>query len=410
MAAATPTITLSSTSTPTLGGSVTFTATVTGVSTAVAPAGVMSFAISGTGGASSCNTSTGPISTGATSTYTCTVLTPHAGTYIATATMAADSNYTSVTSSSDTLTLAATAPVITLAASSNPVLNSPVTLTTTITGIAGAVQPTGAVSWSITDPNNNPVTCTNPTGPTAISSNVSTYTCTFTPTIASTYHITSTIAADGNYLTATSSILAVNLASATPTITVVDSPSSPTLGQPLTFTAVVTGVGPNPAPTGSLTWTISGAATSCTSVTGPVEGALTATYTCQIATPVTGTYSASATYNGDSNYSSLAPTATYSLTVAKATPSIAITTSPASPIFGGTITYTATITGVVGASAPAGTLIGLSQGLPPAAPPPPDRWQAHQPTSLSIPAPSPPTQRAAIAQLRPITVIATTPR
>ncbi len=137
---------------------------------------------------------------------------------------------------------------------------------------------------------------------------------------------------------------------------VIAAPSSPTVGQSLTFTAVVTGTTLLPAPSGSLTWNISGATTACTTTTGPVNDTHTATYTCQIATPIAGTYTATATYNGDTNYSSLSATTPISLVVAKAAPTIAVTSAPASPVFGGTITYTATVSGIVGATAPAGSI------------------------------------------------------
>ncbi len=215
VAVATPTVVLSLSGTPTLGGSVTFTATVTGSVGAAAPNGVVNFAISGTAGVNACSSTTGPISVGIVSTYTCTIATPSAGTYIAQANFVADGNYEAASSSASTLTLAKQTPVITLAASTNPTLNGVTTLTTTVSGISGALQSTGAVTWSITDPNSQPVTCTNPTGPATLS-NVSTYTCTFTTSVAGTYHITSTIASDSNYLVATSSSVTVSVGAATP--------------------------------------------------------------------------------------------------------------------------------------------------------------------------------------------------
>ncbi len=134
------------------------------------------------------------------------------------------------------------------------------------------------------------------------------------------------------------------------------SPTSPTVGQPLTFTAVVTGANGLPAPTGTITWAVSGQASSCTSTSTLASGQITAGYTCTVAAPVSGTYTVTATYNGDANFSALAPTTPLSVVVAPATPTIAITTSPSSPVLGGTITYTATITGITGASAPAGSI------------------------------------------------------
>ncbi len=217
VASATPSVALISSGAPTLGGSVTFTATVTGSTGAIAPNGVMNWSISGSAGINSCTNTTGPISVGVISTYTCTVITSKSGTYIAQANLVADANYQTASSSALTLTLAKQTPVITLAASANPTLGGITTLTTTVSGVSGAVQSTGAVTWSITDPNSQVVACSNPSGPATLS-NVSTYTCTFITSIAGTYHVTSTIAGDTNYIAATSSSVAVDLGVATPTI------------------------------------------------------------------------------------------------------------------------------------------------------------------------------------------------
>ena len=80
------------------------------------------------------------------------------------------------------------------------------------------------------------------------------------------------------------------------------------------------------------------------------------------ATPTTGTYTETATYNGNTYYSALTTTSPISTVVTKATPIISVVATPASPVLGGTITYTATVTGVVGATAPAGTITWTVSG------------------------------------------------
>ena len=355
VAIATPTVVIGASNAPTLGGTITYTATVTGSLGAVAPYGAVNWSVSGTGGDTSCPTTTGPNSSGIVSTYTCIISSAQAGTYIVTANFAGDANYGIASSNTLTSTLAQQVPAITVAASGNSTLGGTTTLTTTVTGVAGATQPTGAVTWSITDPASQSVTCSNPTGP-LTNSNVSTYSCTFVTSLAGNYVITSRIASDVNYLAATSSAININLGTSVPSIAVNSSPASPVVGATLTFSAVVSGSPLLPAPTGTLNWSVSGAATSCTSSTGPVNGAHTATYTCTVFAANAGTYNAIATYNGDGNFSSLAPAAATPIVVTAATPSISVSVPVITPLLGGVITYTATVTGVVGATPPGGSL------------------------------------------------------
>ncbi|MEI6680257.1 MAG: hypothetical protein WCL21_16735, partial [Mariniphaga sp.] len=369
VAVATPTVVLSSSGTPTLGGTLTFTATATGSANADAPTGVMTFVFTGSVGSPTCNTSTGPVSVGNVSTYTCTVLTPFAGNYIATADLAAEitpADYGAALASNQiTVNLPLQTPLISVSASGSPTVNHPVTLITTVTGVYGAVQPSGQVSWVIKNSLGATIAngCSTST-PNNFSSNIANYVCTFTPAVIGTYTITSSIVADTNYLGVTSAALPINLATQVPSISVQSSPiSTTTLGTPITFLATINGVLGNGAPTGGVTWIISGTggATTC-APSGPTTGSLNEIYTCQVATPVVGTYIATATFNGDAIYSSLAPSPAVTVNVTQGTPTIAITTSPASPTLGGTITYTATVTGVATATPPAGSITWTING------------------------------------------------
>src|ERR1019366_262074 len=163
------------------------------------------------------------------------------------------------------------------------------------------------------------------------------------------------VASDANYLAATSSTIVVNLGVVNPRIFVTAIPSNATVGQTITFAALVNGVSGLAAPSGTLTWAVSGQATSCTSTTNPRGGANTTAYNCNVATPVSGNYLVTATYNGDRNYAALPVTDPVIVAVTPATPSINISTSPANPTLGTVITYTATISGAAGAVRPAGT-------------------------------------------------------
>ncbi len=358
---ATPTVVLTnSPAAPILGNGETITATVTGSTNAAPPTGNLSWTIAGTAGAGACRLNTGASTLGNTTTYTCTFDTPNVGTYTAVATYAGDANYVTVTSSTLTLTIQKQTPGIAVVSSPNPMLGQPVTLTTTVTGFGFAVAPTGAVTWLITDPVSAPVTCGNFSAGTIVG-NVVTYTCSFTPRVPGTYHVNSTVAADSNYNTATSSTISVNLGTVLPSINLIASPNSPIVGNGLTFTALVTGVANLPAPTGTVVFSVSGKASSCTSNPAPTSTSTSTTYTCDIDAPTAGIYTVSATYNGDTNFAT-ASAGPVSLTVAQALPSIALAIAPAAPSLGNVVTFTATVSGAVGAVKPSGTLVWAVSG------------------------------------------------
>ena len=99
----------------------------------------------------------------------------------------------------------------------------------------------------------------------------------------------------------------------TPTISVTNSPTSPTLGQGVTFTATVTGRSGGATPSGAITWNLSGQVTSCASITtltGSGSPAGTATATCTITAAKAGGYSAYASVAADSNYTAAGPSST----------------------------------------------------------------------------------------------------
>ncbi len=145
----------------------------------------------------------------------------------------------------------------------------------------------------------------------------------------------------------------------TPTISVTNSPTSPTLGQGVTFTATVTGRSGGATPSGAITWNLSGQVTSCASITtltGSGSPAGTATATCTITAAKAGGYSAYASVAADSNYTAAGPSSTDTFTVAMATPTIAVTNSPTSPTLGQSVIFTATVTGPSGGATPSGAV------------------------------------------------------
>jgi hypothetical protein len=122
-----------------------------------------------------------------------------------------------------------------------------------------------------------------------------------------TYSAKAAYPGDSNYNSVTSSADSFTVAKVTPTNVVTNSPTSPTVGQSVTFTATITGPSGGATPSGTVTWTLTGPVTSCASTTGPTTGSPSniATYTCVITASAAGTYSANAAYPGDSNYNSV---------------------------------------------------------------------------------------------------------
>ena len=354
---ANPSILIDVSGSPTLGGSLTFTATVTGSAHAVAPAGAVNWSISGSGGDTACPAPTGATSSGVISTYTCVLQTPQAGDYIVTATFAGDPNYATATSNTLTSTLAKQLPAITVQRTSTPILGQYTNLSATVTGVLGAVQPTGGIAWSITGPDSGTVSCIN-SQRTNINSNVQTFTCSFLTALSGNYVVTATVGQDINYVAATSAPINVSLGTVAPQITfsaIPNPPATGVVGQTLFFTAVVAGSGSLAAPTGGVVWNISGGAIGCTSTSTQISGQTT-TYTCSIFATTASTYTATAAYNGDSSYSSLPATTAISIVVNPVTPNITLTTPAVTPVLGGIITYTATIIGVANAAVPTGAV------------------------------------------------------
>ncbi len=221
----------------------------------------------------------------------------------------------------------------------NPTFGNTVSYTVTVTG-AGGFTPTGGITWTLGGPTSACATAT----PLVGAGNVVTATCTFAAPTAGTYAVTAAYSGDARYAGG-SATGGFTIAKVTPTVTVTHTPATPTLGQSATFTATVPAAGGAPAPTGAITWTVTGAATACSTTTAT---------TCTVDASKAGTYDVTATLAADVNYVTASGTDT--VTVAKVTPGIAVTSLPASPTLGQTVTLTATVTGPVGGATPAGAM------------------------------------------------------
>ena len=234
----------------------------------------------------------------------------------------------------------------------SPTLAQTVTYTATVTGPAGGPTPSGPVTWTLTGPVTSCASTTGPTGTT----NVATYTCVITASGAGTYTAKAAYATDANYTAVTSNTDSFTVAKVTPTIAVANAPTSPSLGQQVTYTATVTGPTGGATPSGAVTWTLTGPVASCASTTGPTGTTNVATYTCVITASGAGSYSAKASVATDANYTAAGPSNTDTFTVAAATPTNTVTNAPTSPTLGDTVTYTATVTGPTGGATPSGAV------------------------------------------------------
>jgi hypothetical protein len=307
---------------------------------------------SGAYSATSCGAASG-------NTITCTATyTPNnndnVGTYTETASFSGDNNYSGSTSSQSgnfAITNAGSG-TITVASSVSPSnYGQSVTFTATIPGQYGAVSHngkvhsqtvTGTVAWS----SNTGCGTTNVT-----SGNPGTATCT-TATLAvnPSDTITATYSGDGNHNSGSGSTSqAVNQAATTINVTSV-SPSSEDYGvdSPVTITAVLSWSGSGTAPTAADV-TISGngsgsyGATSCGAASGDTI-TCTAAYAPSTAdTP--GSYTESASFSGDTNYTSSSSSQTNNFTINNATSSTSVSTSVDPSTYGQSVTFTATISG-----------------------------------------------------------------
>ncbi len=168
-----------------------------------------------------------------------------------------------------------------------------------------------------------------------------------------THTITAVYAADPNYYGSVSNPVTVVVNAATPTIAFgTPSPASPaTYGQTVTFTATLTPPsGSTQTPTGTVTFA-DGAGTICT---GTINASGVAT--CAAGSPnylSSGTHSITATYSGDSNFTSVTSSAS-SYVVNKANSTITGTSTLNPSIYGDSVTFNVTVTGA--GATPTGTL------------------------------------------------------
>jgi hypothetical protein len=308
------------------GSSVTFTATVTPATAT----GTVTFADGGTA------LGTGAIS-GGIATYSNSTLA--VGPHSFTASYVGDANYNSSASTALTQTVNKLSTTMTLTSSANPsIYGSPVTLTATLT--------TGTGTVTFTDGSTTLGTGT-------ISGGTATYTT--SALTAGSHSVTASYGGDTNDAS-TSATLTQTVNKQNTTVSVASSVNPSTYGSSATFTATVTPA----AATGTVTFTDG----STTLGTGTISSGV-ATYSTS--TLAAGPHSITASYNGDTNYSSSASSAvTQTINAAPQVPTTALAAGTAGTSYsaavaanGGTTPYTWSISA---GSLPAGLSLNTSTG------------------------------------------------
>jgi hypothetical protein len=343
---------------PTLNHAVTYIATITFPSPlTVAPTGMTATFVDNGTTISSCGTGNPTITATATPNVyqaTCTESSPTGGSHAIVVTYPGDSNYSpsagnlsvSVASGSATMTITPTP-------GSPSVVNQPVSFAVTVTG-GTTIQITGTVTV-VADGTITLGQCTlgnwnSSTG--AASCAVSSSSLSLK---TSGHAITANYSGDTNYASSNpgaSVNYVVNQASTT--VSVTSGIPTSTVNQPVTFTAIVTpAITGSTAPTGTLAFTATPASGPVVSICTAAPLTTSGSATCSTTTSlVAGSYTISANYGGDTNFSGNANTVTQ--TVNKASTAVALGSSANPSGLNHSVTFTATVT-----PSPSGS-VGLS--------------------------------------------------
>ena len=303
-------------------------------------------------GSTSCAAPSGTTLT-CTATYTPTTA-DGPGSYTETATFSGDSNYGASSSSQTnnfTINQASAGTAVTSSGSPS-IFGQPVTFTATITGennnVKGRVAQvkrqvvTGTVSWSAN---------TGCSTTTVSSGNPGTATCTTSTLPVGTDSVTATYSGDSNHGGSSGSYSqSVNQATTSISVTNI-SPSSEDYGStaPVAITAQLTWTGSGAAPTandvniGGSGLSGSFGTTSCGAASGD-SITCTNTYTPS-GSDAPGTYTISATFSGDANYTTSSSSQTNNFAINQASATTAVTSSANPSNFGESVTFTATISG-----------------------------------------------------------------
>lgn len=316
------------------GNPVTLTATVTPAAGAM-PTGTVSFRNGGT------VLGTAPVGANGMATFTTSSL-PVGADSIA-AFYGGSTNFASSDSSAApvkvTITQAGSTTSL-VASPANAAVGSSVTLTATVNSTTSQT-PTGTVTFTDTTSTGSAVL-----GTMVLTGNTATLAVTTLGTGSHT--ITASYGGDGSFAGSNSSPQMVNIFSTSTTTTVGFTATTVAYGAPVTIIASLTPAGGTQ--TGTVTFYEGGAA-------GPVLGTAavtTGSASLMISTLSVGAHSIVAVYGGDSNYTGSTSSAT-PLTVTQAGSATALAASTATPVYGSSETFTATVSGTTSGT-PTGTV------------------------------------------------------
>ena len=215
--------------------------------------------------------------------------------------------------------------------------------TATVTG-AGET-PTGTVSWTVTDPNGQAVSCA---APTLDDNGIGT--CNVTDIIAGAYSATADYRGDPNYDASSGQDTMASISKATSGTTVIDNAAGVVTGGSFSFTATVSGAGATP--TGTVSWTVTDPNShAVTCAPSRLDGS--GMGTCTVTDVIAGTYSATADYSGDPNYDASSGQDTMA-SISKATSGTTVIDNAAGVATGGSFSFTATVSGA--GATPTGTV------------------------------------------------------
>jgi hypothetical protein len=361
----------------------TLTAVLTGTAPPGAPTGANVSFSSAVSGAITCGTGssiTADNTTGVT-TVVCTTTAlqaaPAASPDTITVSFTADANY-SAGSQTAPLTVDEAATTTALTTSNNTTkVDSPVTLTATVSPSAGTATVPYSGNITFLDGTGAVAGCTSPV---TVNTTTGVAKCVTSSLAEGVHSLTAQYGNDtnANYLGSTSTPATTQTVNIVGTSTgVTFSPSTPTVGQALTITATVAiagGAAPTVTPGGNVSF--SGSLPGCglggavavpsTSFTATAHGFMaTCAVTVSSLTEVNSPYNVTATYSGDGNYATSASSPATSVPVVAAATKTAVTFQPTSPTVDEPVTVTATVSISTGtASVSMGGTVTFSGTIP----------------------------------------------